>query len=187
MKCNLQCAFCFINESKNINEVPFKKWIETINIAKEEGLLSLSILGGEPFLYKHIKELLLFTKQIEMPTTITTNDTSLSDDIIHVLKECNNVTTTISLQSLSDLNKRLTGVSYSYILSNIKKLLLNEISCRVNTVYTEQTEQEIIDLVDWVYNYDHIKKMSIAFYINKNYKNTIKSKKTYEILENLKR
>lgn len=187
MKCNLQCAFCFINESKNINEVPFEKWVETINIAKEEGLLSLSILGGEPFLYKHIKELLLFTKQIEMPTTITTNDTSLSDDIIHVLKECNNVTTTISLQSLSDLNKRLTGVSYSYILSNIKKLLLNEISCRVNTVYTEQTEQEIIDLVDWVYNYDHIKKMSIAFYINKNYKNTIKSKKTYEILENLKR
>lgn len=191
MKCNLNCKFCFVkNKNKNIKEIDSKEWIKMITEAKDEGILSVSILGGEPALYKEIDELLIGIDKLGINATITTNGTMLKDSTKQILVKAKNIIPVISLQSLNDKNQYLMGVDYKKILKTIDYFIDNKKKVRVNSVYTNQTVEEIYEMIDYMVS-KGIDRYSIATYVKTNDSNIelknrslLDSRKLNELMEN---
>ncbi|GFZ31224.1 radical SAM/SPASM domain-containing protein [Clostridium zeae] len=176
LKCNLNCKFCFL-QNKISNEITCEKWIETISQAKEMGVLSISILGGEPALYKNIDELLNAIESIGIKTTITTNGSKLKDSTKEILLKSKFITPVISLQCLSEKNKYLMGLEYTDSLETIEFFLRNNKPVRINSVYSIQTIEEFYEMIDYV-AVKNIDRYSIATYVKSNENNDIKVNRT---------
>ena len=71
--CNLNCSHCWSDSGPFGKEiVNFESLIEFVDYAKVQGLSRISLSGGEPLLYPHIKELIeaLTNREISMVITI---------------------------------------------------------------------------------------------------------------------
>ena len=65
LQCNLFCKHCYSESSPQLkNSLPLDKLQTFLQYARGEGYNIVSISGGEPFLYKDLYELTLFTKSI---------------------------------------------------------------------------------------------------------------------------
>lgn len=183
LNCNLNCKFCFLKNKKS-NEISSKKWLEIIKQAKDMGVLSISILGGEPSIYSEIDDLLLGIEKIGINTTITTNGSKLKDSTKRILSESKFIVPVISLQSLNEKNMYLMGKDYKETLNTIKYFLKNKKNIRLNSVYTNQSVEEILEVLDYVVN-NNIERYSIASYVNSNDKNFGLKKRTLKDSRNL--
>ncbi len=109
--CNMQCSFC---GSRNQNEVSSNLQIEKIKRYLTElydkGYRYLSLSGGEPFLYKHLYEVVEFANCKGFLINVTTNGLMIDEDYVSFVKN-KNVITRISLHTL-DREKfmKLTGI-----------------------------------------------------------------------------
>ncbi|MDD5254233.1 MAG: radical SAM protein [Candidatus Nanoarchaeia archaeon] len=88
-KCNLDCIYCF-NDSNLKREAPDEKFsLETIKKvirdAKEIGLETVMITGGEPTLELDTFKLLKFCKELNLKTEIYSNGISLTPPLIDKL------------------------------------------------------------------------------------------------------
>lgn len=102
--CNLRCKYCFYLEKPNINkqEIDFEKICDFINELKNEVEINLiTITGGEPFLYKNLKELIEFCRPICSVIRIFTNGTLINESNVKFIIK-NNVFLHISLDSISE-------------------------------------------------------------------------------------
>lgn len=184
LKCNLRCSFCFMNKKllkedensyNNISEI-----LKLIDEADKNGIGSFSILGGEPLLYRDILIILKELEKRKISSSITTNGTVLRKEVIDFLKNSKYITPIISIQTLNEKNKQLMGIDYKMILKNIKKLSNEGIKFNINSVYTIQTNEEIIEMLE-EFNKLNIKKFGMGVYVetNKEIKNKIRT--FYEI------
>lgn len=73
MYCDLSCSFCFLAEREEKSSKSAQDWRKILEQAKENGILSISILGGEPTRYYDIDNLLRVCDSLKLKTTITTN------------------------------------------------------------------------------------------------------------------
>ena len=73
-KCNLACLHCYSGsgpkEKTMLDIDALKKFLE---YAYEQGFNSLSISGGEPFLYDHLKDLFVFSKALGYRNNMVSN------------------------------------------------------------------------------------------------------------------
>ena len=72
--------------------------------SKEKGVLSVSILGGEPSLYYDIDRLLLKCEELELNTVITTNGLMWREQTKEIVCSSKYITPVVSMQSLDNLN-----------------------------------------------------------------------------------
>lgn len=72
--CNEKCPYCY-NKSlmQSGNSLSIDILRKTLLELKANGIGGVSISGGEPFLYQHIKELLQYSKEIDTKLTIISN------------------------------------------------------------------------------------------------------------------
>lgn len=176
LNCNLDCKFCFL-KNKISTEVNIKKWLEIIAEAKSIGILSVSILGGEPSIYKEIDELLLGIESIGIKATITTNGTKLKESTKKILLNSKYITPVISLQCLNYKNKELMGTEYTKQLEVVEYFIKNSKPVRINSVYTNQSEEDFFEMIDFVVNRG-IDRYSIATYVASNETNSVFKTKT---------
>ena len=79
--------------------------------AKDNGVLSVSILGGEPTRYFDIDNLLIACEELKIKTTITTNAQLIKKSTVEILAKSKYITPVLSLQTLDPkLNFELMGV-----------------------------------------------------------------------------
>src|SRR5690349_74288 len=73
-KCNLSCLHCYSNSGPSMKTMldidALKRFLE---YAHQQGFNNLSVSGGEPFLYYHLKELFSFSRQIGYHNNIVSN------------------------------------------------------------------------------------------------------------------
>jgi len=77
LKCNKNCEFCFnrVKGSKDFisKDFPAEKIEYFVNLLKENKISTLDILGGEPFLYESLVELVKLAIKKDIEVNISTN------------------------------------------------------------------------------------------------------------------
>lgn len=80
--CNMKCKFCYATfEDMHIGEQISKHDVFIIlDKLKEAGLQKITFAGGEPLLYRHLKESIQYSKKIGLTTSIITNGYLLTEE-----------------------------------------------------------------------------------------------------------
>lgn len=167
-KCKLNCDFCFLGKARSVHckEYGYEYWVKLVKSFVNEGTASVSILGGEPSLYYDLIPLLYELDKLGIRVSLTTNGQNWSKELLDVVARLKNITIIISIESLElDSSVQKMGVKYNIQKSKrlIKELRSHGVKCRINSVYTNQTDKEIFDIVDLCASMG-IEKYSIAQY-----------------------
>jgi len=73
-RCNIRCLHCYSHSGpEESQELPLDLAQQSVRDAVSEGYGNLAISGGEPLLYKPLRELLTTAKSLGMVNTVTTN------------------------------------------------------------------------------------------------------------------
>lgn len=139
-QCNLRCSFCLAkisNSSKNI--LSQEQLFRITKYFAEHGLCSLSISGGEPFLYKGLHQYLIYLNKLQIPRSITTNGSIEIREFIQLL--CDTGTRLkVSVYGISDIHNSIQReVSYEQVMGVLTQALyagvpvtVNSMLCRIN-------------------------------------------------------
>lgn len=86
-KCNLKCLHCYSMSGPEETEMlPIAALKELVNDAAELGYSFVTLSGGEPFLYPHMRELLAHAKGLGLKTGAVTNGMFLDQRRLDQLK-----------------------------------------------------------------------------------------------------
>ena len=103
--CNLQCRHCWISPPNmeeaagGEDEISVGEMIEVVKVAKELGLLSVKLTGGEPLLREDLRGLLEFCDKSDIEIWLETNGTLITKDTVQMLKDTSVGFISVSLDS----------------------------------------------------------------------------------------
>lgn len=83
--CNMKCKFCYatFDDQKVLKQLPIEDVYTILHKLKDAGLEKITFAGGEPMLYKHLDDAIFFAKQIGLTTSIITNGSLLTEEILN--------------------------------------------------------------------------------------------------------
>lgn len=154
-RCNQRCVYCEIGQGmmrseKDMLRLKDLKWI--IDQMNHDSIPTLVLLGGEPFLFRDLFNLLEYASNHIPDITIITNGMripGLSENEIAILKrsKCKMI---VSLDSFHpETNNRIRGVDKAFenAVNAIDILLKNQIPVQIETVVSKYNYHEIADIV----------------------------------------
>ena len=106
--CNLKCKHCWIEPPvKNVqgpgdDELSIEEIVDIVKEAKEMGVTSVKLTGGEPFLRKDLSPLLEFCNGSGINIVIETNGTLITKDVAEMLAKFQVAHISVSLDSASE-------------------------------------------------------------------------------------
>lgn len=144
--CNMKCKFCYATfEDINIvKQLSLKDACIIINKLQKSGLQKITFAGGEPLLYKYIKEVIIYAKEIGLTTSIITNGSMLNKDFLKEM-QLHLDWIGISIDSINnETNKNIgrtskTVYNYYELIDLIKKY---NYKLKINTVVNRFNENE---------------------------------------------
>ncbi|MDO4492002.1 MAG: radical SAM protein [Lachnospiraceae bacterium] len=168
--CNFRCGFCYIRHSHKEcmelgGEKPVEFWKMLIPQMKEMGILIVTLIGGEPFLYQGFGELYSELLDNGFLVNITSNGSMITDELIELLKEKPPRYVTVSLYGASDETyHRVTGnpKGFSMTIAGIERLLEAGIAVKLNYV-TVPGNQEDFDAIYELSNRYHLPLLADAY------------------------
>lgn len=127
--CNLACTYCF-EHSKNPNHMDAKTAIDIIDksyrkIPKEQGVFTINLFGGEPFLnWNTIKALIdhCNEKKYQVRYGVTTNLTNLTDEMIQYIDD-NSIMMLVSIDGIKSVHDKNRCNSFDTVYSNMLRLV----------------------------------------------------------------
>lgn len=143
-KCQLNCNFCFMHNLLNsgkdleLNQIKYM-----VDIFVDNGIESISLLGGEPLLHPDFVEICEYINEKRVHFVTTTNGLMINEELLKKLRNFEYLSLVFSIQSIDDFNRLRTGVDPSIIMNNIKLAQKHGLSVRMNTVLTDQTYSQI--------------------------------------------
>ncbi len=120
-KCNLNCPFCYIGESRNKNELNPEEWLNLIKQIPPWSLITL--VGGEPLARKDFPEIFSAAAR-RAKVNVVTNGVLLNEDIIDLFISSKLLLLSVSLDGYGknhDKNRGKEGI-FETIMSNLEKL-----------------------------------------------------------------
>jgi len=113
LKCNKNCEFCFNrgNSSQDFinQDFPADKIEDFVNLLKENRISNLDILGGEPFLYGSLFELVNLAIERDIEVNISTNGTIL-EKIENLIRLCKKPKLHIGVSINDEANSELLNL-----------------------------------------------------------------------------
>ena len=161
-KCNLTCKHCYITH-KNPIDFPFDKLKKIIKDFYELQGIKLVLTGGEPLLYSHLKELLLYLKDIPLIKVLLSNGVLIkkSLELIDLLRD-NYFEVFVSIDGLESTHNDFRDAnSFQDSIEGIKTLLKEGITVSVNTMVHKQNLNEFDDMLTLFKSLGNIKNWSI--------------------------
>jgi MoaA/NifB/PqqE/SkfB family radical SAM enzyme len=121
MRCNIKCIGCYAanyDMTSDMEPAVFKRLLKE---SEEMGVAFITILGGEPFVYPNLLQMVGERK--DMYFNIFTNGTMMTDDVVEKLKEVGNVFVTFSIEGFKDDTDQRRGKGvYEKVLDGMAKL-----------------------------------------------------------------
>ena len=161
-KCNLTCKHCYITD-KNPIDSPFDKLKEIIKDFYELQGVKLVLTGGEPLLYSHLKELLLYLKDIPLIKVLLSNGVLIkkSPELIDLLRD-NYFEVFVSIDGLERTHNDFRDANcFQDSIEGIKTLLKEGITVSVNTMVHKQNLNEFDEMFKLFKSLGNIKNWSI--------------------------
>lgn len=85
--CNFGCKYCYARfEDMNVQQIPLENAKIVVDKLSKNGVRKITFAGGEPLLYKHIKEIIKYTKEKGLTTSIITNGSLLTDSFLNEMQ-----------------------------------------------------------------------------------------------------
>lgn len=84
----MKCKFCYatFQDFKVGGQLSEADACTVIKKLHEAGLQKITFAGGEPLMYKHIKEVIIYSKSLGLTTSIITNGSLLTDEFMNDMK-----------------------------------------------------------------------------------------------------
>ncbi|MDD3740434.1 MAG: radical SAM protein [Bacteroidales bacterium] len=167
--CNQKCIFCYNhiphnNKNKGSNYIKLKKVLK--QVYSHANVDSITFTGGEPLIEERLPELVLFAKMKNSLTTIISNGTLFSDQIINNLVLIKNDLFQLPIHSFSaEIHDKMTGLTGSHEKSVIalQKLKAKKANVVAVIVLTSQNAETISKTIDFIINLG-IKQISVDRY-----------------------
>ncbi len=96
MRCNYRCVGCYAANYTKEDDLPPELFERVLEEAKHISLKFVTVLGGEPFVYKPL--LGIFERHQDMPFQVFTNGSLIDEKLARKLAELGNVAPMISLE-----------------------------------------------------------------------------------------
>ncbi len=149
--CNFNCKWCFANAGQNLSPRHMEKEnLKTLITAlANSGLKQITLSGGEPTLYPHLKEIIEWAHSYGLVVHMNTNGYLLSKDLAIELKSAGLSQVQINIDSLDprkhDYVRGKKG-SFHRAIKALKNAREAGLTCVSQTVLTKENENEIIDI-----------------------------------------
>jgi SynChlorMet cassette radical SAM/SPASM protein ScmF len=152
-QCNLSCRHCWISpgfsqDRKDGISIEYLK--KTILEAKELGLQSVKLTGGEPLLYRDIYALLEFLAAEKIKILIETNGTLINNGILDKLKLCKVQQISVSLDAcMPEVHDKIRGVKGSFERTTAGLRMMSEYGFNIQIIMTlhRNNRMEILGLI----------------------------------------
>jgi len=105
--CNLKCTGCWAGEYAKHDQLEPELFDRVISEAKELGIYTFVLSGGEPLLYPHLFE--LAEKHNDVAFMMYTNGTRITEEVADRLQELGNISPAISLEGFEELTDARRG------------------------------------------------------------------------------
>ena len=134
-RCNLRCLYCYADAGEGYKEeLGLNEVINIVDQARQLGLKTLNLTGGEPLLHKTYFEIAEYAHEHNISVLLFTNGTLITDKIARKLMDLG-VAPCVKLDSLSStVQDYLTGGKG--VLQKIKKGIKNLINAGYTTKHS---------------------------------------------------
>ncbi len=142
-RCNLSCLHCFCGQppdhKSRQDELAFADWERILDQCAQEGVLFLTLTGGEPLLHPQFREIWKAAKQKGFLVTLFSNGTLITDDMADFLAEWTPHEVSMSLYGASEETYRqVTGGSgmFQRAVDAFERLSRRKINVEVKGVFS---------------------------------------------------
>jgi radical SAM protein with 4Fe4S-binding SPASM domain len=110
LRCNFSCPYCYVpTEAQLRDEISVEDHKRVLLEARDLGAGRIIILGGEPSIYPHLREMITFIRQAGMAVEMFTNGSGVTADLARFLYT-NQVRVVLKMNSFdADLQDTLSG------------------------------------------------------------------------------
>lgn len=158
LRCNFQCPYCYVPQEECFDDELTTAEIRDVIIEADSlGAKKIIILGGEPSIYPHIKEMIAYIREVGLDVEMFTNGSGINADFASFLNR-HGVRVVLKMNSFDEaLQDRLTGKKGSYRIIHQALAHLQaagypskDAFLAVSTVICRQNIHEIPDLWKWL-------------------------------------
>ena len=158
LRCNFRCSYCYVpHDSYFDNELSLDEIFEVILQAKALGAGKIILLGGEPSIYPHIREVIKFLEHHCLEIEMFTNGTGITPDFAREL-HAGGVRVVLKMNSFNEARQDvLAGKKGAF---NIIQNALNNLKAAgypakdaflaLSTIICRQNRDELTDLWTWI-------------------------------------
>lgn len=152
--CNLKCLHCYEGERHIATEkaISLNKWKELIEQLEALKVKRVVVIGGEPCASLYVLEILKTLVRKKIFTTLFTNATLLTDEIIDFIAD-NNIDVKVSIYGHNaEIHDSITLVkgSFEKMLANINKLIKKGAKVSGAIVIMKENQEYLSNIVDFV-------------------------------------
>ena len=156
--CNFRCSYCYVpTKSQLSNELSRTEIKDVLLQAREMGAGKIIILGGEPSIYPHIQEMIIFLSAQGFAIEMFTNGTGIDPELAAVLAE-NKVRVVLKQNSFNAaIQDKLAGKTgaaslIATALANLKEAGYpsQELFLAISTVICQQNIEELPGMWQWL-------------------------------------
>jgi len=149
--CNFNCKWCFANSAfnKKPKHMPMNRFKQLVKRLASAGLRQITISGGEPTLYPHLKEAIEFAKKAGLVVHMNTNGFLLDEKLAKELYEAGLSQVQINIDSIQPQNHdgiRGRKGSFQKALRALESARKVGITCVSQTVVTRKNQDEVTDI-----------------------------------------
>lgn len=146
--CNLRCIHCYegsIHKDDPRTRLSFAQWKDVIDQLNAIGCKRVELIGGEPTVYPHFEELLLFAISLGLEVEIFSNLQAFSDRILSIVKEKNITIHSSIYGSSAGMHDGITGIngSFEILMYWLKKLVENNVRVMPAITIMRQNQDDI--------------------------------------------
>ena len=155
-RCNLNCRFCYLGDRLNSRpDIPLKKIFNIVDQISTTPCVTISLMGGEPFIREDFLDLLDYSHKKGLVTCVSTNGVALDRSIARRLSSMNMLYLQISLDGADEeTNDRIRGRgTYKKVINAIEALVSNNVKFSINTVLTRTNFEQLETLRAMAYEY----------------------------------
>lgn len=147
-KCNLRCKHCLNNSGLGVENSLTKD--EVINLLFDlanAGVQEIRFTGGEPLLFEGLEDCIKIANKLGLKTSLGTNGTLLTKDIVNRLKILGLDQIIISLDGTRNVHDRIRGDgNFDKAMNGLMCSIDKGIDVRVNSVIMKNNKEQIVEL-----------------------------------------